>query len=214
MSNYFKITSKDIESLDSRTRASLINKLSGFKSPVLLGTCDQKGQNNLSIISSIFHIGSSPPLLGLVLRPPSNNFSHTHDNIIKTQQFTISHVHDGIIKQAHRCSAKFPRAVSEFEAVNLTPLISKSADWIAPAVLESKIRIGLILNSKIDLPNKCILIIGEIKWIESDEASFEKAQINFDANDISVLGLYDYYKSYRLFKLGYEHYDDAQSSLA
>ena len=211
MPNYFKITAKDLESLTSRARASLINKLSGFKSPVLLGTCDQKGQNNLSIISSVFHIGSHPPLLGLVLRPPSTNFSHTYDNIIKTQQFTISHVHEGIIKQAHRCSAKFPRDISEFDAVNLTPLISKSDAWKAPAVLESKIRIGLMLNSKIDLPNKCILIIGEVKWIESDEVSFEKAQINFDSNDISVLGLYDYYKSHRLFKLSYEHYDDTRS---
>ena len=212
MYNYSSLSSLDIDKLPSRNRSKLINKISGFKSPVLIGTCGNSCVNNLSIISSLFHIGSNPPLLGFVLRPPSSEYSHTYKNIISSQQFTISHIHSEIIKKAHRCSAKFPGHISEFESVGLTPFINKMSNWIAPAVLESKTRVGLVLNSKIELPNRCVLIVGEIKWIESSELSFKEDKIHFETNDISVVGLYDYYKSHKLFQLGYEHYEDIQAS--
>jgi flavin reductase (DIM6/NTAB) family NADH-FMN oxidoreductase RutF len=210
MSNYKTLTSLDIDKLQSRNRAELINKLSGFKSPVLIGTCGDSCVNNLSIISSLFHIGSNPPLLGFVLRPPGSEYSHTYKNIISSQQFTISNIHSEIVKKAHRCSAKFPGHISEFESVGLTPFVKKITNWIAPAVLESNTRMGLVLNSKIELPNRCVLIVGEIKWIDSTELSFKEEKIHFETNDISVVGLYDYYKSHKLFQLGYEHYEEIQ----
>jgi hypothetical protein len=98
--------------------------------------------------------------------------------------------------------------MSEFESVGLTPITNKMTNWVAPAVLESKTRVGLVLNSKLELPNKCVLIIGEIKWIDSSEFSLKEDNIHLETNDISVMGLYDYYKSNKLFQLGYEHYDD------
>ena len=72
---------KDLTSLPSRTRANLINKMAGFKSPVLVGTVNKNGQNNLSIVSSLVHLGSSPGLLGMNLRPRTELYSHTLKNI-------------------------------------------------------------------------------------------------------------------------------------
>ena len=140
MENYLKINASELKDFESRTRAELINTVSGFKSPVLVGTVNDDGINNLRIVSSIVHVGSNPPLIAIILRP-LGQLSHTLKNIISTNQFTISHVHSDIIKQAHRCSAKFPEHISEFDAVGLTPNVRKVENWKAPAVSESNIRI-------------------------------------------------------------------------
>jgi flavin reductase (DIM6/NTAB) family NADH-FMN oxidoreductase RutF len=204
MTDYQRITTSELDILPSRTRANLINKLSGYKSPVLIGTTNTTGIDNLSIVTSLLHIGSHPPLLGFVLRPQGLGYSHTLKNIKASKQLTISHIHEDIVHQAHRCSAKFPENISEFEAVKLTPYICELPFWTAPAVEESKIRMGLSLNSIIELPNKCNLIIGRIEWVESKEASFSNNEIKFDSNNISVLGLYEYYQTNPLLKAGYE----------
>ena len=53
----------DIDTLDSRKRVHLINSLGGFKSVSLIGTQSKSGNTNLSIFSSIFHIGANPALI-------------------------------------------------------------------------------------------------------------------------------------------------------
>ena len=203
MENYHNINASDLKNFESRTRAELINKISGFKSPVLVGTVNCEGIINLSIISSIVHVGSNPPLIAIILRPPGD-LSHTFKNIIETNQFTISHVHSEMIPQAHRCSAKFPEHISEFEAVGLTPSVSDTKDWIAPAVLESHLRMGLVLNKVIELPNKCNLVIGDVDWIQVNQLAYDKQSVKFDLNNICILGVYDYYKTSKLMKLDYE----------
>jgi len=205
LKNYHKINASDLKKFESRTRAELINTISGFKSPVLVGTVNGGGTYNLSIISSIVHIGSNPAMIGIVLRPPGE-YSHTFKNIIDTKQFTVSHIHSDIIKQSHKCSAKYPEHISEFEAVGLSPYVSKTKDWKAPAVVESNIRMGLVLNKVIELPNQCNLVIGDVDWMEVNQSSYDNKSVKFDLNNICILGVYEYYKTSKLMKLDYEEF--------
>lgn len=205
MSGNHKINASDLNDMESRPRAELVNSLSGFKSPVLVGSVSDGGVHNLSIVSSLMHLGSSPALMGIVLRPPGE-YAHTFKNIKATGQFTISHIHSDIVKQSHRCSAKYPEHISEFEAVGLTPNIYPSKNWKAPAVDESYIRMGLVLNKIIELPNKCNLVIGDVDWIEMNPLACDKNRVKFDLNNICILGVYEYYKTSHLMKLGYEEY--------
>ena len=205
MSDCHKINASDLSDMESRPRAELVNSISGFKSPVLVGSVSDEGVHNLSIVSSLMHLGSSPALMGIVLRPPGE-FAHTFKNIKQTRQFTISHVHSDIVKQSHRCSAKYPEHISEFEAVGLTPNIYPAKHWKAPAVDESYIRMGLVLNKIIELPNKCNLMIGDVDWIELNPIVCDQNRVKFDLNNICILGVYDYYKTSPHMRLGYEEY--------
>ena len=81
----------EIESLDKRYRANLINSLSGFKSANLLGTKDATGQENLAIISSAVHIGADPATMGVIFRPNTVP-RHTYENILETKEFTVNHI--------------------------------------------------------------------------------------------------------------------------
>ena len=65
------ITADKLEALLQRQRVTLINCLSGFKSANLIGTQDGQGRTNLAIISSAFHLGADPALLGFISRPDS-----------------------------------------------------------------------------------------------------------------------------------------------
>lgn len=76
-------TKSQITAMDERKRARLINSLSGFKSANLIGTQDKFGNNNLAIVSSVVHIGSSPPLLGFVSRPNTVD-RHTLENVLQS----------------------------------------------------------------------------------------------------------------------------------
>lgn len=88
--------SKDrINTLDSRTRAHFINSLSGFKSANLIGSQDHQGHTNLSIVSSVFHLGANPALVGMIIRPHSVP-RHTFENILQTGFYTINQVNQAI----------------------------------------------------------------------------------------------------------------------
>ena len=186
---------KDLTSLPSRTRANLINKMAGFKSPVLVGTVNNNGQNNLSIVSSLVHLGSSPALLGMNLRPRTKMYSHTLKNIERKKQFTVSFIDKSIYKKSHLCSAKLPANESEFKYSGLTPEFNTIANWSTPHVAESKIQIGLELSDTFQLKNKCNFIVGEISWIKISDSLLEnKFDLKRLENHISILGLYEYYE--------------------
>ena len=55
--------SHSIAMMEPKTRARFINSLSGFKSANLIGTTDKAGNENLAIVSSVFHLGAHPPLM-------------------------------------------------------------------------------------------------------------------------------------------------------
>jgi len=153
----------EIMAFDQKYRATFINSLGGFKSICLIGTKSNAGLSNLAIFSSIIHIGANPPLMAFIVRPDSAE-RHTLENILETNFFTLNHVNQEILKNAHQTSARYPREVSEFDAVKLSEEYNNN--FFAPFVKESFVQMGLQFREKIDLKiNGTIMIIGEIKQV-------------------------------------------------
>ena len=188
-------TRENINGMDSRKRANLINSVSGYKSANLIGTISDSGVTNLAIFSSVVHIGANPPLLGFILRPIGEVERHTYENIKQNGVYTINHVHENFVEKAHFTSAKFERNESEFEKCGLTAEFIE--DFAAPFVAESKIKIGLKFVEEIPINlNKTILIIGEIQHIILPENTLlESGNVDLNAvNDVVISGLDTYHK--------------------
>ncbi|WP_117232826.1 flavin reductase family protein [Vibrio maerlii] len=195
-------TEEIIASMDSRRRARFINSLSGFKSANLIGTLDKEGNENLSIVSSVFHLGANPALMGFIIRPASVE-RHTLDNILETKAYSINSVCTDFIASAHQTSARYSKCVSEFEAVGLTPFYKGKK---GPFVLESSIKIWLELVSHQTLEvNSTELIIGEIKLVMVNEgAVMPDGFIDIEALDVAtVSGLDSYHMTQRIGRLNY-----------
>ena len=90
----------EIMDWDERFRLKFINSISGYKGVHLIGSKDKEGVTNLAIFNSIVHIGSSPPLIGFIMRPLTVE-RNTYANIIATGVYTINHVHRSFLKEAH-----------------------------------------------------------------------------------------------------------------
>lgn len=165
-------TKPDLQDMNTRYRAQFINSLSGFKSANLVGTANTRGQTNLAVMSSAFHLGASPALMGLIVRPDVAE-RHTLDNIRATGVYTLNHIHADMFNQAHQTSARYARQVSEFDAVGLSPQYVDQ--FKAPAVAESRIKMGLELQQEQEMEiNGTHLLIGEIVWVELPEEVVEE----------------------------------------
>ncbi|PHX62040.1 MAG: flavin oxidoreductase, partial [Flavobacteriales bacterium] len=77
------ITHEQILNMEKQDRVHFANSLGGFKSLGLIGTQNNKMQTNLAIIDSVLHLGSNPPLFGMVFRPGAVA-RHTLENILET----------------------------------------------------------------------------------------------------------------------------------
>ena len=193
----------EIEGFDKLKKVQLATSLPGVKATCLVGSIDRKGNQNLSIFSTITHFGSSPLLLGMVTRPDTVE-RHTLSNILETEQWTLSHVTSDIVEAAHQCSAKYPRTASEFEATGLTPFFAEK--FIAPAVAESPVKIGLSLDSIIDIPtNGTKLILGKVEWLSiDDEALKHDGSIDFErSGTLGSTALDTYFQVSELCRLPY-----------
>ncbi len=158
------ITSADIAAMEKLVRVQLANSLPGPKPISLIGTISENGHENLAPFSTVTHLGSKPPLIGLISRPDLVD-RHTLSNILATKSYTINHIHPAIMERAHHCSARYPREISEFAASGLTP--HYHPDITAPFVAESRLRYALKLAETIPIPtNNTILIVGEVKLIQ------------------------------------------------
>ena len=156
------LKSQDFEALDHVYRINLINSCSGFKSANLLGTKSNAGAPNVAVFSSVTHLGSKPPLLGVIFRPVSDVPRNTYENIIETGQFTVNHIDMPIIEDAHHTSAKYAKEVSEFGMTNLVEEYKN--EWHAPFVKNAPIQIALTYCEEYLIKsNNCIQLIGEIK---------------------------------------------------
>jgi flavin reductase (DIM6/NTAB) family NADH-FMN oxidoreductase RutF len=189
-----RISRSEIDALDKIYRANLINSITGYKPANLIGTVSKEGITNLTIISSVFHMGSNPPLIGFMQRPVTVP-RDTYDNIKETGYYTINHVHGEFIEKAHQTSARFDKDVSEFEACDISEQYLN--DFIAPYVKESKVKIGMKLVEEIPIVhNGTILMIGEIVDIHLPDQCLEKDG-NLDlnlVNDVCISGLSTYHK--------------------
>jgi len=192
----------DIHNMAQRYRANFINSLSGFKSANLVGTVSKDQHTNLSIISSAFHIGADPALMGFINRPHSVD-RHTLENLIDTGYYTINHVNTGIIDQGHQTSARYDRDESEFTETGLTPLWHEG--FIAPFVGESFVRIGLEYKEHHTLMNNTVMVLGEIVMVDTPEDSVqEDGLIDMTiTNTVAVSGLDSYHAPKKIKRLGY-----------
>lgn len=202
-----RLSASDINDLEKRYRAALINSLSGFKPANLIGTANAQGQTNLAVISSVVHLGSNPPLFGMVQRPPVVP-RHTYENILETGVYTVNHIHETIHEQAHQTSARFARDESEFDATGLTP--SFVDGFAAPFVAESKIRFGMRLVRDVAIEeNGTRFLIGKVEWIDiAEELLAEDGYLNIEkAGSLAITGLDGYHRSEMIGRLPYAKKD-------
>ena len=201
-------TKQAIADLENRYRAHLINSLSGFKSANLIGTRDEQGNENVSVVSSVIHMGSNPPLLGFIVRPRKVE-RHTLDNILSTGSFTINAIAlDG--EAAHQTSARYPKEVSEFNAAGLTPHYDDNIS--APFVLESPLKMALELREHIIInSNDTEMVIGEVVHVSlPEQAIMPDGYVDLEALDlITISGLDSYHVTQRVHRLSYAKPDKA-----
>lgn len=189
------ITRNEIEQFDKIKRLNIVNSITGFKPANLIGTISDAGIPNLTIISSVLHLSSSPAMIGFMQRPTTVP-RHTYKNIKENGNFTINHVHTGILPQAHYTSAKFPEEISEFDASGLHEEYIDGFD--APFVKESRIKIGLRMEEEYHIKaSNTILIVGQVEMIIlPDEVLTENGQVKLeDAATAVISGLNNYYET-------------------
>lgn len=197
------LTANQIQALDNRYRTLLINALSGFKSANLIATCDQRRNTNLAIFTSVFHIGSMPPLLGMISRPHSVP-RDTLENILQTGHYTINHMNESIIRQSHQTSARYGKETSEFQATGLGE--QWDAEFPVPFVAESRIQLGMKLRERYQLDiNNTVMIIGEIVYINiKDDVVHEDGYVDIErAGSVTVSSLDSYHRTELLTQLSY-----------
>ena len=174
-------------------KLKLINGLTGAKPANLIGTQDQEGQTNLAIISSVVHLGTTPPLLGFFMRPNPEKNRHTYQNLLENPFFTINAVGITNIEKAHFTSFNFDKNQSEFESCSISKEYLNN--FKAPFVKESALKIGLKLIETQEIKaNNSMLLIGEVEIIDTPNL-----EINLEDLDIAAIsGLNSYYGVYKL----------------
>jgi flavin reductase (DIM6/NTAB) family NADH-FMN oxidoreductase RutF len=202
-----------IAEMEKQQRVHFINSLGGFKSVSLVGTQNNRGETNLAIFSSVVHLGANPALIALIFRPspPERN---TLSNILQTGFYTLNHINTAIYKQAHQTSARYPQEVSEFDATGLQ--LEYNADFQAPFVAASHIKIGLEFKEKIDIAiNNTTMLIGEIKHIFAPTNCICKdGFIDIEkANTLTCSGLDSYHETQKIERLSYAKPDKEVTSL-
>lgn len=184
---------QDFDDLDPLYRINLINSCSGFKSANLIGTKSNDGIPNVAVFSSVTHLGSNPPLLGIVFRPISDVPRNTYENIKETGQFTVNHIHLDIIEQAHHTSAKYDKRISEFDTTDLEEEYKN--DWHVPFVKGAPIQMALTYCEEYKIKaNNTIQLIAEIKDLYiKDDIIEQDGFVNLSkANIVAINGLDGY----------------------
>lgn len=198
----------DWQRLPSRAFAAWFNQLQGARSPVLLGTQDDRGAHNLAVFNSLTHVGARPPHLGFVLRPRSVD-RHTYDNLRATGHYTVNHLPAAHLDAAHRTSGKYPRDVSEFTATGLTPVASgRSAPYVAEATVSLLLE---FVEEHAIAANDTLFVVGRVVEIRvPDAVGLGDETVDWGGLDgLAVSGLYDYYRLAHYRKLGYVSVDAA-----
>jgi flavin reductase (DIM6/NTAB) family NADH-FMN oxidoreductase RutF len=198
-----QITYEQIIQMEKQERVHFANSLGGFKSVGLIGTQNKAKQTNVAIVDSILHIGSNPPLFGMIFRPGVVE-RHTLENILETGFYTINHINENIYKQAHQTSARYDRNISEFEVTGLNSEYKN--DFFAPFVEESQVQLAMEFKEKIELQiNNTILIIGEVKEVYfPEDCLLPDGFLDLEkANSITCSGLDSYHKTTRMDRLSY-----------
>tara|TARA_B100001758_G_scaffold234850_1_gene234405 strand:+ start:137 stop:772 length:636 start_codon:yes stop_codon:yes gene_type:complete len=199
------LSKEDIFNTERIKRLNLINSITGVKPANLIGTVSNKKEPNLAIFSSVVHLGSSPALIGFIMRPANNVRRHTYENITENKYFTINHIHPSFIKNAHYTSAKFNKGESEFLKCGLNEEYIKG--FIAPFVKESAFKMGLKLHEEINIKsNGCIMIVGSVEHLIFDENCYNETDgtIDLEQNkNVGIGGLNSYYSLKKINQFEY-----------
>ncbi|MDC1174929.1 flavin reductase [Bacteriovoracaceae bacterium] len=193
----------EFSNFPDRKRAAFINSLTGLKSVHLVGTQDDEGNTNLSIVSSVFHLGASPALIGFIVRPDSAR-RDTLNNIRSNKHFTLNHIHEEILENSHQTSARYPQEQSEFNACELS--VQTLNDFPAPFVEESRLKYSLELVREEKLEeNGTHLIIAKVTGVYLPEGAIsDSGAIDYEMiNPIAACGLDAYYEAFKLGRLSY-----------
>ena len=204
---------KDIAQLPSRFRANMINSLTGYKSCNLIATKGIDGTSNLAVFSSVMHLGSSPALLGFILRPLTVR-RDTYRHLKEHPFFTVNSVTTELFKKAHQTSAKYDKGDSEFNKVGVTE--EYMGHFPTPYVKESPVKIGCRYVNEYEIKeNDCRLVVAAI-----EEVYFEAEMIETDgflrlerADTVAAMGMDGYALPAFLDRLAYAQPDDPTRSL-
>ncbi|MVN91298.1 flavin reductase family protein [Mucilaginibacter aquatilis] len=207
------INAQQIDGMEKAYRTALMNSITGYKPLNLLGTVNNDNRTNLCIVSSVFHMGSNPSLLGMVIRPerPHND---TLKNIKITGEYTLNNVMCDFYKEAHQTSASYESGVSEFDECGFDEYYHEG--FKSPFVRQSSLKIGLRLQEMIDVKlNGTTIVIGKVELLIAND---EVIQTNGDVDHIIAgsaagSGLDAYFKTVQLDKLAYAKPERAPASI-
>lgn len=195
---------EDFAEMDTRFRANFFNSVAGFKSAVLVGTQSEEGTTNLSVFSSLFHMGSKPPLFGMLFRPAGGVPRHTLSNIEATGFYTINNILPSFTQQAHQTSAKYAQEISEFEACGFDKEYING--FAAPFVKQSTIRLGMKWLETIPIShNNTSLVIGQVLLVEVPKNVLtEDGVVDIEkAGTVTVSGLESYHSTQQIARFAY-----------
>jgi flavin reductase (DIM6/NTAB) family NADH-FMN oxidoreductase RutF len=188
-----RLSREDVLAFEKRYRATFFNSLSGFRSIHLCGTQNKAGIANLCVLNSVFHVGSAPPLLGLMLRPEGAR-QHTLQNIRETGWYTLNQMPSALAAQVHQTAARYEPDQDEFTEVGLTKQFDDNCP--APFVAESPIRYSLKLEEEHQVKaNGIFILVGAVQHMEVANADLigEDGYVDLSKADVLAANGLDAY---------------------
>lgn len=186
---------------DKDFRANFFHSATGVKPAILIGTKNLAGISNVAIFSSVFHLGSTPPIFGFMVRPGESE-GNTFDNILKTGGYTMSLVPTNAVEAAHQTAARYAPEQNEFEETQLPeseldgfPILAH-----APVVMRLKYLETLPIQY-----NQTKIVLGEVVAVGvNPDTLLSSGLIDHEiAHTVSVTGLDTYYKSQKIARMAY-----------
>ncbi|WP_417800105.1 flavin reductase family protein [Tenacibaculum sp.] len=198
------ITRQQIDEFPHLYKINLMNSISGYKPANLIATKSTDNITNVAVFSSVVHYGSSPAILGFVLRP-TTVVRNTYNNIKETGYYTINAINEAIIEEAHHTSAKYPSEISEFDKTTLSEEFKNN--FYAPFVAESPLQIGMkFLEEHHIKVNGTILVLGEVTDLYFKDAMLsEDGFLNLSKEKVAAInGLDTYMVAENYTRLSYQ----------
>ncbi|GFE00472.1 flavin oxidoreductase [Alteromonas sp. KUL156] len=186
------ITRQQIDEFPHLYKINLMNSISGYKPANLIATKSTDNITNVAVFSSVVHYGSSPAILGFVLRP-ATVVRNTYNNIKETGYYTINAINEVMIEEAHHTSAKYPSEISEFDKTTLSEEFKNG--FYAPFVAESPLQIGMkFLEEHYIKVNGTILVLGEVTDLYfKDSMLSEDGFLNLSKEKVAAINGLDTY---------------------